>query len=108
MKRVLLCLLMGLTIASCKEEQPKAQTPADVEKQGAELLEKARRSLEKGDTKAAREAIATLRKDYPRAIRARRQAILTLDSIDLREAQEENDTLKIEFFERKIKFDQRQ
>ncbi len=84
---------------ACAKNQPTD------EEQGAFMLSQARQLLEHGNTKAARDTILSLRKRFPRAIDARKQAIVTLDSIDLVEAEIEGDTLKIEFYRRKIKVD---
>ena len=46
----------------------------------------------------------TLRKNYPRAFEARRQAILLLDSVERQLAG--GDSLKSEFYERKLMYDE--
>ncbi len=100
MKNTIICLFaLSLCAAACTRK------PSD-EEQGAKMLSQARELLKKGNTSAARDTIMSLRQRFPRAVDARRQAILTLDSIELLDAQREQDTLKIEFFERKIQTDQ--
>ncbi len=76
-------------------------TPTD-EQQGSQMLQEARTLLRQGNTAAARDTILSLRRRFPRAVQARRQAILTLDSIELQDARNQADSLKIEFYERKI------
>jgi len=69
------------------------------------MLAEARSLLTQGNASAARDTVLSLRKRFPRAIEARRQAILTLDSIELFAAQQQEDTLKIEFYKRKLEYD---
>lgn len=75
------------------------------EEKGQELLNQARNLLEQGNTNAARDTILSLRQRYPLAIEVRRQAILTMDSIELKAAITAGDTLKIDFYKRKTAFD---
>ncbi|MCD8301715.1 MAG: hypothetical protein LUC44_01700 [Prevotellaceae bacterium] len=99
MKNTIICLFaLSLCVVACTHK------PTD-EEQGAKMLSLARELLQKGNTSAARDTIMSLRQRFPRAVDARRQAILTLDSVELLDAQREQDTLKIEFFERKIETD---
>ncbi len=99
MKKISILLLAGLAFVACTKHQPTE------EELGMEMLNEARQLLSEGNTSAARDTIMSLRKRYPRAIDARRQAILTLDSVDFVDAQAEGDTLKIEFYRRKMKVD---
>lgn len=69
------------------------------------MLEQARTLMKEGNNAAARDTILSLRKRFPRAIEARRQAILTLDSVELADATLLQDTLKLEFYRRKLQFD---
>ena len=77
--------------------------PANDEVQGAKMLREARALYADGHYDAARDSILSLRQHFPMALEARRQAILLLDSIELAAA--EGDTLKQEFYRRKISFD---
>ena len=69
-------------LSSCSSSQSDADEQANV------LLSEARTALASKQFGRARSKILTLRKDYPTAISARRAAILTLDSIELCEAQD--------------------
>ncbi len=100
MKKTAIALLAGLALVACT----KSHQPTE-EEQGEAMLNEARQLLQSGNTTAARDTIMSLRKRFPRAIEARKQAILTLDSVELADARAEGDTLKIDFFERKIGID---
>ena len=95
MKRVAL-LLLPLFIIAC------ASKP-DPEQGGAAVLEEARQLYAQGQYAAARDSIMSLRQHHPKAIGARLQAILLLDSVEIQLA--EGDTLKQEFFRRKLQHD---
>ncbi len=101
MKRIIpiICIGAVATLASCGPNQQ------DPEVMGQQMLNEARTLLSQGNTDAARDTIMSLRQRYPLAIQVRRQAILTLDSIELQAARNEGDSLKIEFYTRKIEFD---
>ncbi len=90
-----LCLLLALV--SCGNHQP------DPEQQGQQMLTEARACYAQGNYAAARDSIMSLRKNHPTALEARRQAILLLDSVELQLA--EGDSLKQEFFRRKLLHD---
>ncbi|MCD7721880.1 MAG: hypothetical protein LUI09_06580 [Prevotellaceae bacterium] len=92
-------MLCGLALAACHK-------PTD-EEMGAKMLQQARELLQQGNTTAARDTIMSLRQRYPRAVEARLQAILTLDSIELLDAINEQDSLKTEFYKRKIEDDKK-
>ena len=82
-KKYVLYLILGAALAwSC------ANAPADPEVSAAEMLSEARGLLEQKDYSAARDTILSLRKRYPQALKTRRAAILTLDSVELLEARE--------------------
>lgn len=89
-------LIPILILCACKP-QPSA------EDMGQKMLQEARTAYAQGDYAAARDTILSLRKRYPTAFEARRQAILLMDSVELMDAQ--GDTLKTEFYQRKLKFD---
>ena len=69
------------------------------------MLSAARNAYIEHDYTAARDTILSLRKHYPLALEARRQAILLMDSIELMDAQ--GDSLKVEFFRRKLEYDKK-
>lgn len=78
--------------------------PSD-EEMGQLMLSAARNAYIEHDYAAARDTILSLRKHYPLALEARRQAILLMDSIELMDAQ--GDSLKVEFFRRKLEYDKK-
>ena len=82
---------------SCCSHQP------DPEQQGQQMLTEARTLYTQGNYAAARDSILSLRQNYPKALKARRQAILLLDSVELQLAQ--GDSLKSEFYCRKLLHD---
>ena len=88
---------MLLALVSCGGNQP------DPEQQGQQMLTEARICYAQGNYAAARDSIMSLRKNHPTALEARRQAILLLDSVELQLA--EGDSLKQEFFRRKLLHD---
>ncbi len=92
--------VLALTLSGCQKQKPSE------EELGMEMLNQARQLLSQGDINAARDTIEQMRKHHPLAIEARRQAILTMDSIELQGAIQEGDSLKIQFYTKKIKFDQ--
>jgi len=97
--RTLLTIAFGLFfIVACGKDN----TPTD-EEQGAVMLVQARQAYQSGDYSASRDTILSLRKRFPLAIEARKQAILLLDSVELMDA--EGDSLKQEFFRRKLQHD---
>ncbi len=69
------------------------------------LLNEARQLMRYAITDAARDTVMSLRRRFPRAISVRRKAILTLDSIELRAAITDGDSLRQEFFARKLLVD---
>ncbi|MBP5381329.1 MAG: hypothetical protein J6Y39_06350 [Bacteroidaceae bacterium] len=94
MKRVL--FLIPIILIAC------ASKP-DPEQQGQQKLGEARQLYAAGNYSAARDTILSMRQNFPTAIEARRQAILLMDSVELQLAQ--GDTLKTEFYRRKLAFD---
>lgn len=91
----LLAASLLLTLAAC--------TKVDPEEQGRQMLCEARAAYTQGDYTAARDTILSLRQRFPKALDARRQAILLLDSVELKLA--DGDSLKQEFFRRKLEHD---
>ena len=71
--------------------------------QGEAMLLEARQLYAAGNYSAARDTILSMRQNFPTAIEARRQALLLMDSVELQLAK--GDTLKEEFFRRKLAFD---
>ncbi len=111
MKQYLIYIITATIFAfvACKQNANNSVDKEENEEQaGMKMLEKARNQLGKSDTEAARNTIMDLRKQYPLAIEARKQAILTLDSIELAAAKLENDTLKVQFYQQKIIFDKKE
>lgn len=114
----LLTIIGALVIVSCAAE-------VDAEQEGMRLIGSSRFSLSVGDYESARDSIFALRRNFPTAIKARRQAILLLDSIELLsaadsvrmfDAGEINDetgenrerlNIKMQFYERKLSEDLR-
>lgn len=105
MKHLTITLLAAMALASCGGQKQDAPQVSPEEQAGMELLTRARQELAQGNTTAAREAIEALRDSHKLAKRARLEAILTLDSIELLDAQQTNDSLKRVFFERKLQED---
>ena len=98
---VVLVLALVITIVLsplCKKDGGKSEA-----EQGEALLNEARLLYSEGKYAAARDSIESLRKRFPTAIEARRQAILLMDSVELQLA--EGDSLKQEFFRRKLEHD---
>ncbi len=89
-------LLLLLPLACSKT------TPSD-EEMGEMMLSQARIAYSKGDYDASRDTILSLRKRFPKALGARAQAILLLDSVELMAS--EGDSLKQEFYRRKLQYD---
>lgn len=75
----------------------------DPEQQGWQMLHEARSHYAQGQYEAARDTVLSLRRRFPTALDARRQAILLMDSIEQQLAQ--GDSLKQEFFRRKLEHD---
>ena len=88
--------LVPLMLLSCAK-------PASEEEQGQQMLREARELYADGQYGAARDTILSLRQRFPKAFEARTEAILLMDSIELKDA--EGDTLKQEFYRRKLSFD---
>lgn len=95
---ILLLLLLAGLLSACQPE-------VDHEARGRQLLSEARQAYAQGRYAAARDTIMSLRAHHPQALEARRQAILLLDSVELMDARRQQDTLKAEFFQRKLQHD---
>lgn len=116
----LLSLLLLLSCGDSRQEARDAQTV-----QGGAVLAEARSLCLAGRYDAARDSIFSLRRHYPYAIEARRQAILLMDSVEMLSAQDslatlpermdtslstygaeyERLSLKVQFFQRKLQHD---
>lgn len=85
------------------------------EEEGARMVNEARTALQNKEYNAARDTIMSLRKRFPTAIEARKQAILLLDSVEMFAAQDsltradsadwERLDVKVKFFQRKLQED---
>ena len=106
MKHIII-LLAAVLLVACAEQKP--------DERAAAMLREARYALHHHLYNEARDTIFSLRRNYPTAIEARKQAILLLDSIEMCAAA---DSLKLvtgeewkrlnvkkEFFERKLQED---
>lgn len=82
MRNVALALLLGLTLAACKEKE-------DPEVKGNDFLYRARLELNAGNYEEARQLVKQMREEVPLALNARESGILLMDSINLAEAQEQ-------------------
>ncbi len=76
------------------------------EEGGQQMLAEARACYASGNYTAARDTILSMRKRFPTAFEARQQAILLMDSVELQLA--EGDSLKSEFFRRKLEHDRKE
>ena len=100
-------LLLAALLAACAKETP--------EERAAAMLKDARYALHHHLYNEARDTIFSLRRNYPTAIEARKQAILLLDSIEMNAAADslrlvtgeewKRLNVKKQFFERKLQED---
>lgn len=77
-----LAATMSMAVVACK---PAGENPEDV---ATPMLGEARALLADGRYGAARDTIMSMRRRHPLALEARRQAILTLDSVELLETRD--------------------
>lgn len=99
-------LLILFTITACNggpSDQSKARQRDEAA--AALSLQEARSWLAQDSTARARQIIVEMRRQCPLALTARRQAILLMDSIDIREAWLSSETEKVRYYQRKLKFD---
>lgn len=106
-------LLPLITLAACTSKTEAQRQQA--ERDGAAILDEARLSFRQSRYDEARQHIRRLRSDVPLALDARRQAIILLDSIELRAAtdsvqyaegeQWERLDMKQKFYQRKLSED---
>ena len=107
MKKYFAFIIVAALLVACSKEKP--------EEQAAMMLKEARYALHHHLWNEARDTIFSLRRNYPTAIEARRQAILLLDSIEMNAAADslklvtgdewERLNVKRQFFERKLQED---
>lgn len=101
-------LLAAGALVSCERNNQEAEATLK--------LTDARVLLAAGEYEAARSAIMEIRREYPRALKVRRQAILVLDSIEMLAATDsiaiaqciedaEEYALRAEFYKKKIQHD---
>lgn len=99
-------LIMAATLSSCGNDHSDwSKARRHDESQAQEQLSQARNLMEMDSTQAARRVIKKLRRDYPLALSARRQSILLMDSIDIKEAVHNGDNERLRFYTRKLKHD---
>lgn len=99
--------IIFILCASCSSNSPETAASS--------MLESARKHLQDERYDAARDSIMSMRKQHPTAIEARRQGILLLDSIEMLAAKDslcsatgeewKRLSMKVQFFERKLKED---
>jgi len=79
-KTIAVCIaaLFTMLIASCTQSKNNNEEVA-----GMATLNRARLAMNEGDYAAAKERILNLRTMHPKAFQARREAILTLDSVEM-------------------------
>lgn len=110
MKRITILFVSAMLMVACGGN--------DAEKQGARMLQQSRTALAQKNYAAARDTILSLRRNYPTAIEARKQALLLLDSIEMLAAQDslavadsadwERLDVKAKFYARKLLEDQKE
>lgn len=105
----LLCLTMGL-MGSCRKQTESNQSLArqSDEAVAALMLDKAREALAKDSTEEARTIIRNMRRQQPLAITARRQGILLMDSVDMKQAQLDGNEDMYKFYQHKLKYDKKE
>lgn len=99
-------LLILFTITACNggpSDQSKARQRDEAA--AALSLQEARSWLAQDSTARARQIIIEMRRQCPLALTARRQAILLMDSIDIREAWLSSEAEKVRYYQRKLKYD---
>lgn len=127
-----LCCVWAVSCKSDKSAEPAephedySEARVEMEAEAQEMLADARRQMDEGRCDAAKQTIEQMREDCYLALSARAEAILLMDSIDLRKAKDElirQDSLmqarqdsedkagfdeacrKVQFYERKLQFD---
>ena len=81
-KELFSAALATILLASCNSKP----TPDQL---ALEMILSARTALSQHDYQSAKDSILSMREKYPTAIKARRQGILLLDSVELAKAREE-------------------
>lgn len=83
--------LAGVLLSACQggqKDSAYSQQRQDMEEKGTVCLMQAREALDKKQYDVAREHIRTLRSRYRLALNAREEALLLMDSIELRQMQD--------------------
>lgn len=109
-RKSFILLLALIALSACNRQ-------SDIDRAAFSMLGDARFALRYQHYSEARDSIFSLRRRYPTAIEARRQAILLLDSIELMAARDslqhaegpewERLHVKAQFYERKLQEDQK-
>ena len=111
MRNVALALLLGLTLAACKEKE-------DPEVKGNDFLYRARLELNAGNYEEARQLVKQMREEVPLALNARESGSVTDSLIQVTENPDRlaRDTMqarfdeacqKVKFYHRKLQHDRK-
>lgn len=92
MKKFTLAAVCLLCLAGCQKVNKKAgwsKARTEMEAQAQVCLKDARAALERADYTTARAKVEEIRSQYNLALNAREEAILFMDSVDMRQATQE-------------------
>ncbi len=92
MKKFTLAAVCLLCLAGCQNDNKKAgwsKARTEMEAQAQVCLKDARAALERADYATARAKVEEIRSQYNLALNAREEAILFMDSVDMRQATQE-------------------
>ena len=92
MKKFTLAAVCLLCLAGCQNDNKKAgwsKARTEMEAQAQVCLKDARAALERADYTTARAKVEEIRSQYNLALNAREEAILFMDSVDMRQATQE-------------------
>lgn len=92
MKKFTLAAVCLLCLAGCQNDNKKAgwsKARTEMEVQAQVCLKDARAALERADYTTARAKVEEIRSQYNLALNAREEAILFMDSVDMRQATQE-------------------
>lgn len=99
-------MLVCVLITSCHSGNPSwSKARQEAESAAAGMLTEARAELQRDSLVRARNIIMSMRSTHRMALTARRQAILLMDSVEMRDAQLQGDTERYRFFTYKLKHD---
>lgn len=104
----LLLLLFVSTTACDGGAKDQSRARQSDEAAAAVCMQEARDMLAQDSTSRARHIIISMRRQHPLALSARRQAILLMDSIDIRSSWLAGETEKVKYYKRKLKYDLQQ